>query len=77
MEKETLDEAADRLADAALHELGPHTLDEDSLDATDEYADLHEFAGCYPWLDGIVRSHPHDAAILASLRGEMTEPDAN
>lgn len=71
MGNECLDAAADQVAEAALHELGA-----DPLDLPDEYADLHEFAGCYPWLDEIVQAHPHDAAIQASLRGDTAEPDA-
>jgi len=70
MENDMHDDAADHLADEALNELGA-----DPLDPPDEYAELCEFAGCYPWMDDFVLSHPHDAAVLASLRGDIAEPD--
>lgn len=70
MDYETLDAAADQLAEAALSELG-----DDPLLEPDDYADLHEFAGCYPWIVDIVQVHPHDAGAWASLRGEQAEPD--
>lgn len=70
MEHDMHDDTADHLADEALNELGA-----DPLEPPDEYTELCEFAGCYPWLEDLIPSHPHDAALLASLHGDVTEPD--
>ncbi len=59
------DDDADRLADAALRELGG-----DPLDPDDEYLGQCEFAGCYPWLATFLHTHPHDAALIVSLNGD-------
>lgn len=72
MQNEMPDDEADLPADEALSE-----LDAAPLEPPDEYAGLYEFAGCYPWLDGIVQAHPHDAMLLAALRGEAAEPDVS
>lgn len=72
MEHEAPDDEVDLLVDEALSELGAA-----ALEPPDEYAELCEFAGCYPWLGDVVQAHPHDAAVLASLRGDVLEPDAS
>ncbi|OYX25954.1 MAG: hypothetical protein B7Z03_15155 [Hydrogenophilales bacterium 32-62-9] len=58
---EITDTQADLLADEALQELGETLLDE-----PDEYADQCDYAGCYPWLAEVIRSHPHDNALQAA-----------
>ncbi len=40
------------------------------LEAADVCDDPYECAGAPPPFDEIVRFHPHDAAILAALRGD-------
>jgi hypothetical protein len=60
---------ADLLVTEALNELG---MPQD----TDEYEELIDYAGCYPWLQEIVNPHPHDYVILASIRGDVAEPDS-
>lgn len=44
-------------------------------EAADVCDDLYECAGDPPPLDEIVRFHPHDAAILAALRGDADALD--
>ena len=44
-------------------------------EAADACDDLYECAGDPPPLDEIVRVHPHDAAILAALRGDADALD--
>ena len=56
------DTQADQLAAEALHELGETPLDE-----PDEYAEQCDYAGCYPWLAEVIRSHPHDNTIQVAL----------
>lgn len=45
---------ADAMADTALRELG-----EIPLDLHDEYDELWEYAGCYPWLGETIHLPPH------------------
>ncbi|OGU24315.1 MAG: hypothetical protein A2580_06580 [Hydrogenophilales bacterium RIFOXYD1_FULL_62_11] len=59
---EISDTQADQLAAEALQELGETLLDE-----PDEYADQCDYAGCYPWLAEVIRSHPHDNALQGAL----------
>lgn len=70
--QELTDTQADLLAAEALHELGETPLDE-----PDEYADQCDYAGCYPWLAEVIRSHPHDNAIHVALHaGGATDDDS-
>lgn len=57
-QKEMLEAQADQLAEEALHELGDTLLDE-----PDEYADLCDYAGCYPWLKDLICVHPHEYPV--------------
>lgn len=57
-QKEMLEAQTDQLVEEALHELGDTTLDE-----PDEYADLCDYAGCYPWLKDIICVHPHEYPV--------------
>lgn len=69
---EITDTQADLLADEALHELGETLLDE-----PDEYADQCDFAGCYPWLSEVIRSHPHDNTLQGALLANgVTDDDS-
>jgi hypothetical protein len=60
-----LEEQADLLVEAALHELGDTPLDE-----PDEYADQCNYAGCYPWLAEVICAHPHDNPIHPIARDD-------
>ena len=60
--QEIADTQADQLAAEALQELGETLLDE-----PDEYADQCDYAGCYPWLAEVIRSHPHDHSLQGAL----------
>lgn len=71
MTNEISDIEADLLATEALNELGCPLPQ-----ASDEYEELINHAGSYPWLQEIVNPHPHDSAILASIRGDVTELDS-
>lgn len=68
--RELADAQADLLAAEALLELGETPLDE-----PDEYADQCDYAGCYPWLAEVIRSHPHDNAIQAAQHAGDTADD--
>lgn len=70
--REIADTQADLLAAEALHELGETPLDE-----PDEYADQCDYAGCYPWLAEVIRSHPHDNSIHVAQHGGDTVDDDN
>ena len=66
-----LDEQADLLAEAALHELGDALLAE-----PDEYAEQCEYAGCYPWLAEVIHAHPHDSMhFIFAHRTDGSEDD--
>ena len=69
---EIADTQADLLAAEALHELGETPLDE-----PDEYADQCDYAGCYPWLAEVIRSHPHDNTIQVVLHTDGPADDDN
>lgn len=56
---------ADLLAEEALHELGDTPLDE-----PDEYAEQCDYAGCYPWLEEVIRAQPPGSAIHTALHGD-------
>jgi hypothetical protein len=69
---EISDLPADMLAAEALRELGETLLDE-----PDEYADQCDFAGCYPWLAEVMRSHLHDNEIQGVPHsGNLPEDDS-
>lgn len=70
MNPEDIDDEVDLLVEEALCALGAAPLD-----PPDEDERACEFAGEDPWLEHIVRAHPHNAAVLASLRGEVMESD--
>lgn len=57
-----LDQQADRLAEAALNELGDTLLDE-----PDEYLEQCHFAGCYPWLGALAIIHPHESLLSVNV----------
>lgn len=59
----------DTLADSTLHELG-----EIPLDVHDEYDELWEYAGCYPWLDQTVHLHPHVASLSEYVQSDEIGP---
>lgn len=58
---QTLETQADRLAEEALCELVDSPIDE-----PDEYAEQCNYAGCYPWLAGVIHAHPYDRARFIS-----------
>lgn len=68
----TLEVQADQLAEEALRELG-----DTPLDATDEYAEQCDYAGCYPWLADVICAHPHDSALLITVQGGDMADDAD
>lgn len=69
---EISDTQADQLAAEALQELGDTLLDE-----PDEYADQCDYAGCYPWLAEVIRSHPHDNSLQGALLANGVADDDN
>jgi hypothetical protein len=67
----TLEAQADLLAEEALHELGDTLLDE-----PDDYAGLCDYAGCYPWLEGVICGHPHDSSTpFSTMLGSEAAED--
>lgn len=68
--QEIPDAQADLLAEETLHELGETPLDE-----PDEYADQCNYAGCYPWLADVIRSHPHDTAARGAMHAASPSDD--
>lgn len=68
MQADPLESEADAMADAALLELGAIPLD-----LPDEYADLYEYAGCYPWLDGSVYLQMHHDGLSGIELGDESD----
>lgn len=69
MQPDPFESEADAMADAALTELG-----EIPLDQPDEYADLCEYAGCYPWLGETAFLQRHSEAFSAVSFSDEIDP---
>lgn len=69
MQPDPLESEADAMADAALTELG-----EIPLDLPDEYADLCEYAGCYPWLEEMAFLQRHHDGLSGIAPGDDSDP---
>jgi hypothetical protein len=72
MQKDEMEKVADLLADSALRELGLPPVE-----PPDEYAEICDYAGCYPWLQECMNAHIEDETAFDALPGIVMEPDTN
>lgn len=45
------------------------------LDDADDYAEQHEYAGCYPWLAEFIGAHPLDPMLRAARDAALALDD--